>query len=141
MNEEKVSHYIGLIDKVINLALERRCLMQTKEFHEKCLNAGWITRNEMDLGLENLKKKYEYIFNYDYLDKNIIEGMYFMKCRLTFDNFESKLNMYPKGKRGGRFITRGLGEWLPKIWGEELYGDTIYEACIAVEDYYLEELE
>lgn len=141
MNEEKVAHYVRLIDIAIKLALERRCLLQTKEFHEKCLIAGWITKEDIDLGFEHLKNKYPYIFHYEYLDKNIIEGMCFKKCKLIFDNFETKLNMHPKGKRGGGNFTGGLSEWLPKIWGEELYDDAIYKACADVEDYYNNELE
>jgi len=141
MNEDKITHYVRLIDKAIKLALERRCILQTKEFHEKCLMAGWIKKEDMNLGMEHLKNKYPYIFYYEYLDKNIIEGMCFRKCKLIFDNFENKLNMYPKGARGGGNFTMGISEWLPKIWGEELYDYSIYNACLAVEEYYNLELE
>jgi len=140
MNEEKVKKFVVLINNALNLMEERYWELEKNSFYEKAIEAGWMTKNDIEEGYWYVKKKYDYIYN-----DGFFLWVYFVlksfkdKCesKKIFDEIKEK----PKGKRGGRIITKGLGEYMPKIWGEELYDDAIYEACIAVENYYIDELE
>jgi hypothetical protein len=141
MNQEKLYYYISLIDYAINLSLERRCLMKTNDFHEKCRDFKWISQEDIDLGQKYLEEKYYWIYNYQWLDNNIIQGLYFRKCKAVFLYLEKDLVKFPKGMRPSGNFTRGISEAGHNMWADELYDYAIYNACGEVEKYFNHELE
>ncbi|CAO5676689.1 MAG: hypothetical protein HEEMFOPI_02042 [Holosporales bacterium] len=140
MNEEKVKEFIRLLDVAIDVAMDRRYIMKTLEFHEKCLKAGWIKKEDIDLGLEHLKKKYEIIYHFKWLEENII--LRFLSARKNFSTGKPDewIINRAKGSRPSWGITRGMSDY-EGLWGDELYDCSIYNACADIERYYKNELE
>lgn len=141
MNPEKLSIFINLIDKAIAIAEERRNVMQTEEFYQKCKEAGWIKQEDIDLGKDHLEKKHSGIFHYEFLDRNIIEGLKILRKRAENNEIEEWVMKYPKGRRGNFGMTRGISDCGHEMWGDALYNYEIYDACGAIEDYFNLELE
>lgn len=141
MNKEKLAIFIKLIDKAIQIAEERRAIMQTPEFYQKGKAAGWFTEEDIKLGKEHLESKYPYVFHYKFLDENIVQGLKFLKKRSENLEIKERIMKYPKGQRGNFGFTWGISDCGHEMWGDSLYDYQIYDACGAVEDYYNNELE
>lgn len=141
MNKEKLAIFIKLIDKAIQIAEERRAIMQTPEFYQKCKAAGWFSEEDIKLGKEYLENKYPYVFHYKILDENLLKNLKILKKQSESYEIEDDLIKYPKGHRGGMGFTRGISDCGHEMWGDSLYDYQIYDACGAVEDYYNKELE
>lgn len=139
MNQKKLTIFIQLIDKAILIAEERRKIMQTHEFYQKCKEVGWITQADIDHGKEYLEEKHGGIFHYEFLDRNIIQGLKNLKQRALNNELE-RVKTCPKGMRGNFGYTRGISDY-EGLWADELYDCRIYKACGAVESYYNMELE
>lgn len=69
-----------------------------------------------------------------------MQGLKNIKENALKNNLERVQN-YPKGKRGGFGMTRGISDCGYEMWGDSLYDYKIYDACHAVEKYYNRELE
>jgi hypothetical protein len=139
VNQEKLKIFIQLIEEAIRVAEEQREIMKTQEFYQKCKEAGWVTQEDIELGREHLEQKYDGIFHYLFLDRNIIQGLKNLKQRAIENKLEG-VESYPKGQRGNFGYTRGISDY-EGLWGDELYDCRIYRACGAVESYYNMELE
>ncbi len=144
MNTEKLIYldtFIILIDKAIKIAEDRKLIMPTSEFHKKLRQAGWITQEDIDKGQDFLEKKYEYIFEYQWLENNIILSLKHLKERAQTTEFCIKLKELRKGSRNSLPFTRGISEAGHNMWADELYDYAIYNACHEVEKYFSDELE
>ncbi|CAO4845865.1 MAG: hypothetical protein CNLJKLNK_01312 [Holosporales bacterium] len=140
MNEEKLKEFIRLIDSALEIMEDRYWELKNHDFYQKAIEAGWMTKTDIENGYWYIRKKYEYIYNdHFFLWVYFVLKSFKKECenKKIFEKIKDK----PKGKRGGGIITRGMGEYMPKIWGEELYDDAIYNACGDVEDYYNHKLE